>query len=200
MSQFNRNVWCETLTLGPAGSEIILGVDKSTGELTIATPFTAQPARKMPYRYDAVVDSVGNVGGGEDVLMSKSIPLNLIPVEGQQIQFRATFHVANSAGTKTTKTYIDTTEIASIVSAAGTLLSQLAEGAITRLSDTLVHVHIRMFDSDGTSGVLGTQWAEFHNEVTVTAGASFLLKFTGTAAGATNDDIIQDSLTLVVLP
>jgi hypothetical protein len=199
MSQLVKNVWCETLTLGPKGAEIILGIDKATGELTIGSPDVAQAVRKIPYRYLSSLTSVGNIGGGADTLMSKVIPYSLIPDIGQMLEFRATFHVANTAGTKTTKAVIDSTEIASIVSPENLVLAQIAEGEILRESATVVHVHVRMFDA-GSNGALGTQWAEFHNLVTVVAGASFTLKFTGTAAGAANDDITQDSLTITVLP
>lgn len=200
MSQFSQNVWCETLTLGPKGAEIVLGVDKLTGELTINTPSASQPSRKIAYRYDTSIVAVGNVGGGEDTLMTKVIPQSLIPNAGQTIQFRGTFHAANSAGAKTIKCIIDSTTVASIACPENLELAAIAEGEITRESATVLHVHVRMFDSDGTSGALGTEWAEFHSEVTVVAGTSFTLKFTGAAVGAADNDIIQDSLTIVVLP
>ena len=200
MSQFVKNVWCETLTLGPKGAEIVLGVDKATGELTIDTPDATQAARKIPYRYVTNLTPVGNVGGGTDILMSKVVPYALIPNAGQTLEFRATFHVADSAGAKTTKMLIDSTEVASIVSPENLPLAQIVEGEIMRENATTLHVHARMFDANGTSGALGTQWAEFHNEITVVAGASFTITFNGAAVGAANDDIIQDSMTLNVLP
>jgi hypothetical protein len=145
----------------------------------------------MIQRENSIVP-VSNAGGGEDTLMDSVIPVDLLRTAGDTLKFTATGHVANSAGTKTVKMYANSIALASITCPAATLLAWIAEGEIVRIDDTQLHCHVRLFDCNGASGALGTNWAEFHTDQAIAVGTEIILKFTGTAANGGVDDVTQD--------
>jgi hypothetical protein len=168
----------EGIILGKPGHERVIRLFKNT--------FSGLPGVPL----HTSTGSVGNVGGGEDNLKSFTIPAGLLTVAGDFIEFKATGHAANTLGTKVIKFYIGATAVATITCPQSTLLSWVSEGTIIREDATTVHAHVRLFDANGTTGVLGTQWAEFHLDVTVDLTQSVVMKFTGTATA--DDDATQD--------
>ncbi|MCE3233772.1 MAG: uncharacterized protein K0R98_2029, partial [Rickettsiaceae bacterium] len=132
---------------------------------------------------------VGNVGAGEDDLMSYTLPANSLSAAGKLVRVFAWGTGANNGNSKTVKAYIGGTQINSaslLASAAGVWRCEfflVSSGADTqsyfsefiRLSATAVDVAVR------EQGALSKD-----------DGAGIILKFTGTATS--NDDITQNGM------
>ena len=144
-------------------------------------------ARRLPSLPN--ITPVGNVGGGEDDLMSYGIPANSLSASGKIIRVTAWGTGASNINVKTVKTYINVGTINSatlLASATGvwkstTIISctgtdtQSYFSEFTRLSATSTDVSVR---TQGTG--------------TVDDGATITIKFTGEATAT--DDITQNGM------
>jgi len=136
---------------------------------------------------------VGNVGAGEDNLMTYTLPANTIKTAGSQLQIQATGTFAANANNKRLRLYIG----------AATLIDSGA-AAINGGSWSIVSTIVRK--TDNTQNAITTVTASngsFTTEMTysnpnVTLSSNQLIKVTGEATA--NDDIVQTMMITTYLP
>lgn len=142
--------------------------------------------------------AVGNVGTGEDNLMTYSVPANTLATNGDTIRFYASGTIANTAGAKTIRAYFGSTKLGD----TGTAITVnnahhwTAWGEIIRTGATTQDCHITIIAYDAAGGTLAPA-IQFSTAAETLSGA-VTLKFTGEATDT--DDIKQETLTVDWLP
>jgi hypothetical protein len=139
------------------------------------------------------VDStpVGNVGSGNDDLITYSLPAGTLANDGDTLRciFSGTF--AANANTKTGTIYFGASNSLVISNSSAGVLYWLAEMIVTRLSATTQLIHIR---GNSNAGALYNQWISGAE----TLANAITIKVVGSATS--NDDIVQKGLTVEYLP
>lgn len=135
---------------------------------------------------------VGNVGSGEDDLISTTLEANSLHKAGQAVRITAWGHTANNSATKTIKLFFGSVAImtnALTVSIAGNWMIQAL--VIRKTSTT----------ADAIAGLVGGATSLADCERTALSSLDFTadttIKCTGTATS--NDDLIQDGLIVEAL-
>lgn len=132
--------------------------------------------------------AAGNVGTGEDDLITNSVPANTLSTNGMYLKFRARFTIANTVNAKRIRgkfgatTFFDTGAAGITVSTAFTIV---VEGTIIR-TGSATQIAACVFSSSGASLVFATLGAA----PAETLSGAVTLKFTGEATS--NNDIVQD--------
>jgi hypothetical protein len=165
---------------------------------------TYKPPGGTPYlpvsgRLDAQYATVGNVGAGEDDLMTFTVLAGMLASSGQSIRVLAWGRTANNANGKTLKAYFGATQVLGgsgavfTVSEAGNWacgFQVVRTGAATQRAV-----------AQAACGPAGTQVSVCVGGVTTpgeTLSNSVLIKFTGT--GTANNDIVQDGMIITLVP
>jgi hypothetical protein len=130
------------------------------------------------------VTQVGNVGTGEDDLMTYALPANTFEAVGQTVTLRA---AGNSVAATSLRLYVDGT----LIRAASTALGAwTADVQITRIdaSNVLVTGWINCEDTAITNGV-NAQYNVATTEAIASFGSTITVKFTG--EGTSTNDVTQ---------
>ena len=142
-------------------------------------------------RLYAGTTAVGNVGGGEDDLMSYTLPAGTLAADGQLIRVTASGTKANNANAKTVKVYFGTTVIVSVTlgtSAAGTW----------RIIAEIARVGATSERSESWAADITTQAPQNGAAPAETLANALAVKLTGT--GTANNDIVQTMMVVEFLP
>ena len=164
---------------------------QATGDWMQASS-ASQWARVQPYSPLLTVNTtaVGNVGSGEDDLMSYAVAAGLLGTDGWGLEVFAGFVCANNANNKTIKLYYGGTAVATFGAGAFTAENVVIRAAIIR---TGAATQIAFADSVNQS----TAWARaFYTAPTETLSGAITIKATGSA---TSDDDISQKLMMVRL-
>lgn len=142
-----------------------------------------------------ITTNVGNVGTGEDDLMSYTLPVQFFSADGQGLEVVAWGSTANNSNTKTVKLYFGGTAIlttALTVSQAGIWRIQ---ATILRRSSNAQDYSAQLIQGGSTTLVdceSGT--------LAITDSAAIVVKCTGTVTdgggGVNNNDILQEGMTI----
>jgi len=136
---------------------------------------------------NANVTSVGNVGAGEDTLMSYTLPANAMDANGRGVRVTAWGSTANNANAKTLKLYFGAAVLGSIASTANQASSWRFVSEVLR-TGAATQTASEWFVQYGTTVI---------HETNVTAPGETLssvvvIKVTG--EGVSNDDITQSAM------
>ena len=135
------------------------------------------------------VTAVGNVGGGEDDLMTYTIPANTLATNGDTLVFEGLFTAVESARIKA---YFNATQIGYN---GYVLVADDAPGCIVRIILTRLSATTACASLEGGTGAYG-----LNNEAALMTGLDFTasntFKFTGQSDGGTpaDNDVVQRSL------
>lgn len=145
--------------------------------------------------YLSATPNVGNVGAGEDDLMSTSLPANVFEEAGDVVDILAYGTAANNANAKTLKLYFGSVAIANqalTVSQAG---KWVIRATVIRTANDVQEAHAITCESVGTTLAAGKHAQEI-TALTQDEEAAITVKCTGT--GVADNDIVQEGF--VVLP
>jgi hypothetical protein len=135
--------------------------------------------------------AVGNVGTGEDTLISYSLPANTLAANGDAVEIEAGFSFANDTDTKRVKLYLD----ASLLFDSGASGHQdggmVIRVVVRRHSSTEAKATVSMLSNGG-----GTPFAAaFGDSLTIgPLSWSSALTIMGTGESTDNNDVVMDSL------
>jgi len=200
MGEITNAAWTWAILGGP------IYLDASTaGEMTQTKPAVPNPqivgyaisATKMlavivpnlPYIGAIKVDTtgVGNVGAGEDVLMTYSLPANALNANGKAIRVTVYGTIVNNANAKTVKVYFGTTVVYSGAMTANQAYKWCAQF-------TAVRTGLNTQDVFGTGFVenVAIKVAPYYATDTQTETSTITIKCTG--EGVANNDITQEGM------
>jgi hypothetical protein len=134
-----------------------------------------------------VTTAVGNVGAGEDTLMSYTLPKNTLGNAGDKLEIEAFGTLAANGNSKTIKLYFGSQVIFSTGAVASNALDWHIRAAVLR-TGAATQIITSQFSGDT---VLVTQTADFVAG-TQSLAADVIIKCTGEATS--NDDISQKGL------
>lgn len=130
--------------------------------------------------------AVGNVGAGEDDLITYTLPAGVLAADGETVRIKAWGTTVNNANTKTLKLYFGSAVIltnALTISAAG---KWVLEAVVVRTGTDIQDYMAELRET-------GTGNSDIENgTATQDDGASIIIKCTGTATS--NDDIKQEGM------
>ena len=132
---------------------------------------------------------VGNVGTGEDDLMSYSLPGGTLGIDGEVVRVKAWGEVANNANSKTVKVHFGSQELAVFALPTGSNVDWSIDVILTRTGAATQKAVTKLF----TSGGLGV----VNDIASRTLSSAQVIKLTGTATS--NNDITQDGMIVEVL-
>jgi len=168
----------------------------STGEATFTKTVTASQGSttyKLGGSLTVNTTDAGNVGAGEDDLITYSVPAGLLAANGDYIEFTMSFDLAANANAKQVKVKFGATTIY----ASG---SQTQNDGVIEITGKIIRTGAatqRITYSVSSNTTLFTDYADY-----VTAGETLsgavTLKATGEAVS--NDDISQKILTVKFFP
>jgi hypothetical protein len=147
-----------------------------------------------PFIIHQSITPVGNVGTGEDTLISTSLVSNTLFANGDRIRARAAFTFAANANNKTLKgkygstTFFDSTPLAINGGSA------VIEVVVTRLTNTTQNVSVTVNSSNTTL----PNSANFTTAAETLSPGTVSLLFTGEATS--NDDISQKEVVIEYMP
>jgi hypothetical protein len=189
-----------TLTDNSTQSSVQLGVGLSTGTTKMrALEWTARMGTSttfspVPSVATVNVTAVGNVGGGEDDLMSYSLPANSLSAAGKGVRITASGTTANNSNPKTVKLYMGGTEIGTLALTVSQVNAWRFCGEVIFRGTTLYNAAIQVSQGGTTKQA---------NEIATTLSGpdptgALIIKCTGTVTdgggGINNDDILMRKL------
>lgn len=140
--------------------------------------------------------TVGNVGTGEDDLISYSMPANTLVADGDSLRIRAGFTLAANGNTKAIKFYIGSNVLFS-QSAAQNGGSYYVEVNVIRHNSTT----IKYSANGGTYGGSGTPLTNVPGNVgSAVADTATALTIKATGEATSNNDIVQEFLQVQRIP
>jgi hypothetical protein len=139
--------------------------------------------------------AVGNVAGGEDDLITYTLPKNTLHNKADVLEITAFGITAANGNNKTIKLILGTTTLFSTGVLAFNNKPWCIRAEITR-TDAATQVSIATFNGD---------FALLTNTATYIAGTedfttNLIIKCTGTSGSSTTDDVIQKGLTVKLFP
>lgn len=136
--------------------------------------------------------TVGNVGAGEDDLMSYSVPANMLGTDQDSIGFKASGTIANNANAKRIRVKFGSTTILD-TGAAGIPVSSaidwVIEGKVIRTGSATQKCMVTMYTDNSTFA----SYADYSTASETLSGA-VTLKLTGDATS--DNDIVQEIMTV----
>lgn len=137
--------------------------------------------------------NVGNVGSGEDDLISRTMAANVLRATGRRVVITATGTTANNANAKTLKVYFGGTAIATLSLPTGIAGHWRARAQVVRTGSSTqkYEVSIEVLDSADGSRDAG---ATAIGTLAVTESGTIVVKTTG--EGVANDDIVAQMQTI----
>lgn len=131
---------------------------------------------------------VGNSGGGEDNLISYTIPADTLSTNGDSIWFEAVFYFANNGNTKTAKVYFGATTLITIFGAMSNTTAVI-RGRVIRTGSATQESYTTYI---GSSSVPAT--AVTTASPTATLSSAVTIKGTGESAASASNDVVMRSL------
>ena len=141
---------------------------------------------------DSQFIDVGNVGLGEDVLQTFTLPANALNANGKAIRIRAIFRTAENANVKTIKHHF-----------GGTVIGQSGAAALNNRTIYFDVIVVRTGASahrstamriEGVDGLLADNTQILRKFPTDDTTAAIVIKGTGQTTTDVNDDVIQESM------
>lgn len=139
--------------------------------------------------------NVGNVGAGEDDLMTTTLPANILEDVGDLVRIRAWGTAANNANAKTLKLYFGATAIVSqslTVSQAG---KWSIEALVIRTGSDTQESWALIVESVAAALAAGKHAQEISTALVIDEDAAIIVKCTGT--GVADNDIVQEGMTVL---
>jgi len=151
----------------------------------------------VPLKLTSVYVTVGNVGAGEDDLMTYSLPASTLSADGKAVKVIAWGHSANNANAKVLKAYFGATQLlgGSGFSLTASETGSWCVGFVVLRTGAATQRAV----AQGGSGPAGSSFTATAGAATTpgeTLSGAITIKLTGTAT--TNDDITQEGM-LVLL-
>lgn len=148
-------------------------------------PFTITTAANIVGNIQTT--QVGNVGGGEDDLMTYSIPVGFgIPTLGRTVYLLQQGATANNANSKTVRSYFGSTSIFALAMSTNVAAQWQSESWITNTGSSTQRFISKVLIQNSVSTWVG---ATFAGTKTENDFSTIIVKATGTATS--NDDITQ---------
>ncbi len=148
-------------------------------------------------RLSTDLTEVGNVGAGEDDLMSYTVPSNTLAADGDAIVVEAFGDLASNSGTRTIKAYIDGTQVISLARGAGGDGDEWgATIHIWRTSSTNLYYRVSLYSGASTDTYESPSNARGNEAVSDLAANSFIIKFTGEDSNSNTDEVQQQVMTV----
>lgn len=150
-------------------------------------------AKQAVYQLHSNTSPVGNVGGGEDTLITYTVPANVLAKDGYNLEVKAWGTFGGTANNKTIRMYFGS----SVLYDTG---AHAANGGSWEISSTIIRTGtatqqaITFIISSNTSIVNSVTYIV----PTETLSGSIVIKCTGT--GTANNDIVQNGFLLKVIP
>lgn len=148
---------------------------------------------KVPISLNVNTTDVGNIGAGEDNLMTYALPGGTLAVNNERVEFEMVFACAANGASKTIKIYFGSSSYTfPAFTTSGTFVR--AVGNVVRTGATAQRFSLLVTSDNGTTQVTGTTYLTPGE----TLSGNITIKATGTA---TNDnDIVQKILTVKFFP
>lgn len=140
------------------------------------------------------INPVGNVGTGEDNLMTYSVPANQLEYNGDRLEIKMVFDCAANANSKTIKVYWGSTSTYTIPAFTTSGTDVTVNMTVVRDGPNTQRIIITYQSDNGTTQVTGTSYSTD----TETDSAAITLKATGEATS--NNDIQQVLLIVTYMP
>lgn len=128
--------------------------------------------------------TVGNVGIGEDDLMTYSVPAGKLAADGDYIEFEMTFSFAANANAKQVKVYFGATQLYASGSQTQNGGNMVIRGKITRTGATSQRISVTAVNNT-------TNFVDESGYVTASETLSGALTIKGTGEAVSDDDITQ---------
>lgn len=164
----------------------------SAGLLSLKAGAASGLGAKVGGTLNVNTTTVGNVGTGEDDLMSYSMPANTLNTNNETVEFKASGTIANSANAKRIRVKFGSATIFD-TGAAGIPVSNSIDwvitGKIIRTGATTQKCMVWMNTNNGTLA----SYADY-STATETLSGAVTLKLTGEAT--TDNDIVQEIMTV----
>jgi hypothetical protein len=135
--------------------------------------------------------TVGNVGTGEDDLMTYSLPAGTLNKDGEGVRITAWGNKANNANAKTVKLYAGAQELATLALTAAEAGEWKVVAELIRTAEDVQKFHSVIHDAPTS------QQDQADGAGALDDGAAIILKATGTATS--DDDIQQEGLIVEVI-
>ena len=142
---------------------------------------------------DAQYTAVGNVGTGEDTLMTYTLPANSLVASGRGVRVKAWGTLADNVNAKTLKLHFGSVAILTKAVAISSLGPWALEAVILRASLSSQRCMAQLLEIGGPSVVLDLETSS----PTQTETGAIVIKCTGTATD--NNDIIQAGMLIEFL-
>lgn len=136
---------------------------------------------------------VGNVGTGEDDLITYSMPGNTLTTNEDRLEFKASYTLAANTNSKTITLYFGTTSVVLPANTSGAGGTVVITGEIIRTSSSTVEIVGMAMYQNGT-----TAYPIVSSGSTLDFTSTLVLKTTGTATS--DNDILNKSLTVTKIP
>ena len=138
-------------------------------------------------RLNVNTTAVGNVGAGEDDLITYTLPAATLSVDGMGVRITAFGQTANNANAKTVKMYFGSTNMATIGLDANSVGGWVYQATVIRTAAATQIAHVNM----------AAHWVTFksggnNTAPTETLSGAVTIKCTG--AATTTDDIVNSML------
>lgn len=148
---------------------------------------------KVPISLNVNTTDVGNIGIGEDDLMTYTLPGGTLAVNGERIEFEMSFACAANGNSKTIKIYFGATSYTfPAFTTSGTFV--IARGTVVRTGSATQRFDLTVLSDNGSAQVVGVTYLT----PSATLSSNVTIKATGTAT--TDNDIIQKVLTIKFVP
>lgn len=138
---------------------------------------------------NTTVGPTGNVGTGEDDLLSYTMPANVMAVDEDYIHIRASGTIANNANAKRVKLKFGGTILVNVALPTSVATDWLILAEVVRTGASAQKANAVLMVGNGTT----SPYVQY-TALTIDLTAAVIIKCTGEATN--NDDIVQQTLTV----
>lgn len=154
---------------------------------------TAEP--KVGGLISAQTTYVGNVGVGEDDLMTYSLPANALTTTARGIRIKCWGVGANNANAKRLRLYFGSAAILDVTITTGSARSWEIVADVIRTGSNTQKTYARIIEgANSGAAVAAINGAQLHAAPTQTETSAIVIKMTGEATA--NDDVIQEGMVI----
>lgn len=185
-----------------AGIVSLVAQTLGAGVKTFAAPPIFSPGSTAVGASDATVGgwlytnttAVGNVGAGEDTLMTYPLVANVLSANGKAVRVSFSGIAAANANTKTAKFFFGATSI-TLYSGAAADFRWAGVATIYRTGAATQYISIRMNLDDSSS----FQGRAYETTAAETLSGAVTIKLTGQSGSSATDDVVQKSMMVEVV-
>ena len=135
--------------------------------------------------------AVGNVGGGQDDLMTYSLPANTLSADGKAIRITAWYSTASNGNTKTITLAFGGTTLTGTISSTFNNQLGIIRAVIVRTGASAQEA--------ATWDTLNTQFGTLRTTPAETMSGAITIKMTGQSGSSATDDVVQRGMIIEVL-